>query len=170
MARAISLTRPMAMAHRAGSSWLPRALYKKGLNCSMYLTKSSSIALAIAPTVAKITSGTLDLAPTVWRTWSRTVIMRSAWGLISVSKRWTMARMTLIKLVCISSRSMRSSALTTCCCIGMVCSRRWRMTSERVATIARLSLAELRTKELRTSYPAVRSWLSASCLWGSQLR
>ena len=75
-----------------------------------------------------------------------------------------LTKMTLIRLVCISSSRIRSSALTTCCCIGMVCSRRWMITSESVATMGRLSLAEFRTKELRTSYPAVRSWLSPSCL------
>lgn len=31
---------------------------------------------------------------------------------------------TLVMLVCISSKVMRSSTLTTCCCMGIVCSRR----------------------------------------------
>lgn len=64
----MSLTNPIAIEQRPGSSWLPSALYRNGLNDSMYLMKSSSRALAIAPTVAKMTSGTLDLAPRVVRT------------------------------------------------------------------------------------------------------
>lgn len=67
-AREMSLTKPMAIEQRPGSSWLPRALLRNGLKGSMYFSNSSSKAPAIAPTVENTTSGTLDLGGTVERT------------------------------------------------------------------------------------------------------
>ena len=85
--RVISLTRPIATEHNAGSSWFPSALYKNGANGSIYFTKSYSTADESAPTVAKTTSGTLEPFGTVDNKRKRIVMIRSACGLISGPRR-----------------------------------------------------------------------------------
>lgn len=87
-------------------------------------------------------------------------VNNAAWGIIGLRR----TKSTLAKLVCNSSSVIRSSTLTTCCCIETVCSSLWSTTSERVATMGKESLAALVTNEFKTSYAAVRSWLSTSVL------
>lgn len=74
----MSLTRPMAIAHKLGSSRLARALNRKGAKASIYLWKSALRALAKDPIAAKAESATLDLAPSVLSVASRELMIRSA--------------------------------------------------------------------------------------------
>ena len=94
----MSDTSPMAMEQSAGSSWLFRALYRNGENASMYFWKSSSSAVAIEPMAAKTVSGTLDLGGRDDRRLSSACMIRSDWGLMSLSNRWMMAMMTELKM------------------------------------------------------------------------
>ena len=125
----------------------------------MYFSKPSSSAFAREPMAAKMVSGRKLSAKGPQEVEEEFHDAVGLWQNLLL-KALDDVMTTEVSEVWISSSVSRSSTETTCCCIGIVFARRSITTSLRFATSWTLSLAALVTKALRTSYAAVRSWLS----------